>query len=1079
MSVRIFLNELKTDERRLAPAEPGRWKADGDFLAKFENDIYVTGEVADRIVNSVPSVFARPIQFRQALFDSAHPMHRTVRNQWRGLLALFALRKALGIQMSTTPFAMRDAEAIRKDDSDRQFALILRNQCPRPAEEWQNWLLLYCQGQLVGATSPWTMAYTPAGYRVDQGATWVDADGLLDDPFQHLYDAGGKNEELAVLNSWLVQVLAKYPWGMSTDPKSDAGKLRAELDRWRHEIEVRVKPRADAKNLISEDIEAPSPYSFFFSAIDVSPLRTMVQSDLRLDDLDQCGVIALSRTALQNPQMKRKRVDGSVRVEDLDLQNLPGPEGQAGWRSRTGAEILRPYVIAEEYFLADRIFRIPLTAHAAAVGTLEYALPLTPAFIKHFGVANINQILSVEPSTDRVTVRLRLPLSNGETLAVEKKYQTSSNVESLPEGTLIPELSLWPDFYDSAWPDNEAILSQTSPNARTQQIFFAPLYSDGTTDSAFTVRENTPGVCVWQCVKPPLGFAITVRDAGGKRVNAGVIVRANTQAPRVSGASWNVGVDFGTSNTQVMLKTTDGERPLVLNGRALPLVQASEVNTLAFHEATHHLGAVAPPFPTLLRRESVTTIVAGTGTETLRGIISPKVNVAAVASNAESFVRDLKWSADAGAQKQYLGQLARIIVTEARAAGATRLNVEWSYPLSLPARIRSTMEAFWSSMGNDHSRGGLTVTSGTGMTESDALCRCVASNEMLPIMAANLSISIDIGGGSTDIGFWSDKTLIDRLSFNLAGNDIVRLAAGFDAINRVLLTTGAGVELSDDFRLDSFRSQPEIIWNALLTAGADRRGASRDAPHAHPFVNEMGKTVSMEWRKCRTGVLLAFGGVFFYAGVHSGRHSKPAAAGVTLYLGGKGSALLSWLGRPERVRDILQQCFEAGFAIGSKNVKVGLDLYGPAVGLIGGRDGRIGLKDEVASGLLEGDALSAALGSELDLHSTVVGEVNWVDDAGQELPWNALVSVEKLARLNPPANDNSSFVAYFLKQVLRPMADPYDLDSEGLQKLQINQNWTINAIRMRADEQVMQPIFAYELKSLIRRYTEISSPAKS
>lgn len=1077
MSARIFLNELKTDERRLAPAEPGRWKADGDFLAKFESDIYVTGEVADRIVNSVPSVFARPIQFRQALFDSAHPMHRTVRNQWRGLLALFALRKALGIQMSTTPFAMRDAEEIRKDDSDRQFALILRNQCPRPAEEWRNWLLLYCQGQLVGATSPWTMAYTPAGYRVEQGVTWIDANGLLDDPFQYLYEAGDRNEELAVLNAWLVQVLAKYPWGMSTDPQGDAGKLKVELDRWRQEIDVRVKARPDAKNLISNDIDAPSPYGVFFSAIDVLPLRTMVQSDLRLDDLDQCNVVVLSRTALQNPQMKRKRVDGSVRVEDLDLQNLPGPEGPAGWRSKTGTEIPKPYVIAEEYFLADRIFRIPVTEHAASAGTREYALPLTPAFVKHFGTANLDQIVSIEPSADRVTVRLRLPLTNGEILAIEKKYQTSTNVESLPEGTLIPELAVWPDFYDSAWSDNEAILAQASPNARTQQIFFAPLYADGTSDSAFTVRENTPGVCVWRCAKPPLGFAISVRDGSGRRVDAGLIVRANTQAPRVYGLSWNVGVDFGTSNTHVMLKTVESERSLILTGRALPLVRASELNTLAFHEATHHPGTVAPPFPTLLRRANVTTIAAGTGTEITRGVIAPKVNVAAVASNAESYVRDIKWSADVDAQKQYLEQLARMIVTEARAAGATRLNFEWSYPLSLPARIRSTMETFWSSIGNVHSRAGLTVTSGTGITESDALCRCVASNEMLPILAGNLSISIDIGGGSTDIGFWSDKTLIDRLSFNLAGNDIVRLAAGYDTINSALLTMASGVEIAGDFRLDAFRSQPEIVWNALLNAAASRTEGSRHAPYAHPFVNEMGRTSSVEWRKCRTAVMLAFGGVFFYTGVHSGRHLKPASAGVTLYLGGKGSALLSWLGRAERVRDILQQHFTAGFALGSNNAKVGLELYGPAVS--GGPEGRIGLKDEVANGLLEGDALKAALGSELDLNSTVVGEVNWVDDAGQELPWNTLVAAGKLARLNPPANDNSSFAAYFLKQVLRPMADANDLDVDGLQKLQVNQNWTINAIRKRADEQVMQPIFAYELKSVIRRYAEISAPTRS
>ena len=75
-----------------------------------------------------------------------------------------------------------------------------------------------------------------------------------------------------------------------------------------------------------------------------------------------------------------------------------------------------------------------------------------------------------------------------------------------------------------------------------------------------------------------------------------------------------------------------------------------------------------------------------------------------------------------------------MVVTEARAGGAARLNFEWSYPLSLPARIRATMQMFWSSVGNAFTRKGLQVTSGPGITESDAICRCVAAHELLPIL---------------------------------------------------------------------------------------------------------------------------------------------------------------------------------------------------------------------------------------------------------------------------------------------------------------------------------------------------------
>jgi hypothetical protein len=1075
MSARIFLNELKTDKRLLANPESGAWKADRDFLARFSNDILVTGEVADRIVNSVPSVFARPIQFSEALFDEKHPLHQTFRNQWRGLLTLFALRKALAIPLSVTLFSLRKPEAIRADDRDRRFSLVLRNQLPRPEAEWENWLLLYCQGKLVGATSPWTVVYTPAAYRIEEGAPWIDANGALDDPWSSLYDPNGGNEELATLNAWLVQLIALHPWGMAAHHDREAGAIRKALETWRTEIDQKVKPRTDAKSLDRSFEAASAPYSHFLSAIDVPPLRTTIPSDLLLNDNDGCGAIVLSRKALQAPQMRKKRIDGAVRVEDLNLEALKGPEGKAGWRARTGAEILRPYVIAEEYFLSNRILRIPLTENAISVGSLNYSLPLKPAFLKHFSHTKIMDIVSMQVDGDRVAVRLRLPLRNGETLTVEKTYKVSENVETVPEGTLIPSLAVWPDFYDSEWTDNEAILVQTAP--RTHSILFAPLFEEGDAEQGFAIKEDAPSVAVWECTKPPLGFAVFIKDADGRSVDAGLIVRANTEPPRKTGAVWNVGIDFGTSNTQVMLKTSDEDSRLVLHGRALPLVAASDVNELQLNESTHHIGAVTPPFPTLLRRGTVSVISKGGGSVTPRGVMSPKINLITLGLNADTYVRDVKWTADGSSQKEYLEHLARMVVTEARAAGASQLRFEWSYPLSLPARIRSTMETFWSSVGNAYTRKGLQVTSGPGMTESDAICRCVAAHEMLPILAGNLSISLDIGGGSTDIGFWSDKTLIDRLSFNVAGNDIVRLAAGFQAVNRELVAAAGGFGTGEEF-LGAFRKQPEILWNALLSEGAHKNQALGDAPHAHPLLTTMGRANSAEWRKCRTAVTIAFGGIFFYAGVHSGRHFKQASAGVAIYVGGKGSALLSWIGPPDRVREVLQKYFEAGFSIGNKGTKVGLDLYGPVVGIGGGSEVRIALKDEVASGLLEGDALKAAVGADLDLGSTAVGEVNWVD-GDRELPWNEMVSAEKLARLSPPANDNSSFVAYFLKQVLRPSAESNDLDSEGLQKLQVSQNWTINAIRKKVDEQVLQPIFAYELKSLVRRYAESVAASKA
>src|ERR1044071_4231974 len=197
---RIFLNELRNDERQLPVPEGGRWKPDAGFLEKFAHDIYVKGQVGDRIVNSVPSVFARPIQFYQALSSVDHPMHAAIINQWRGLLAVFALQRILQIPLRVTRFTLRDD--VEDTDPDRQFLAILRAQAPNPQEEWASWLLIYADDQLVGATSPWSIVYTPTEYGVRSGIPWTDADGLLTDPFATLYAKDSDNQELRTLLTW-------------------------------------------------------------------------------------------------------------------------------------------------------------------------------------------------------------------------------------------------------------------------------------------------------------------------------------------------------------------------------------------------------------------------------------------------------------------------------------------------------------------------------------------------------------------------------------------------------------------------------------------------------------------------------------------------------------------------------------------------------------------------------------------------------------------------------------------------------------------------------------------------------------
>src|SRR5258705_11751493 len=100
---RFFLNSLREDMRSLAAPDTGQWGDDsvtGDFLAKYASDILLSGQLSDpHVAHSVPSVFARPIQFYQALREEWNPLHEAFLSEWRGLLALVGLRSWMGLDV--------------------------------------------------------------------------------------------------------------------------------------------------------------------------------------------------------------------------------------------------------------------------------------------------------------------------------------------------------------------------------------------------------------------------------------------------------------------------------------------------------------------------------------------------------------------------------------------------------------------------------------------------------------------------------------------------------------------------------------------------------------------------------------------------------------------------------------------------------------------------------------------------------------------------------------------------------------------------------------------------------------------
>ncbi len=1079
MPSKIFLSPLRQEESSLKLPDAGRWGTADDFLAKYAADILIDGEIQDRqLIQSVPTVFARPIQFYQALENVNHPAHASVVGQWRGQLAVFALLRWLDLSIDAVPFALPSGEAAPPDrfqpmSADLPLLSILSSQLPHPRREWERWWLLYLQGHLLCATSPWSLVYSPAEPGCPAAIHW-QKEGRLFDPIAY-FDSGktGRSEELALLAAWLNRVLENeaHRFGVADRPHLDGPfkTIVRELRAWQRDLKGYTDERMSRQRLAEgADLVREPPYKHVLVPLDITGLTS--QSDLFLDTPAET-VLVLSRKGVD----PRKRVDRAVLAGQLhyDSAALPGPRGEAGWRTPARQEINHPYLIAEEAFFPPKLAEVALGSEAYTPGTTKFALPLTPLFFRYFDLPSLidRGILAEFSATDsKVTARLRLPLRGGDVLAVEKSYDRNTEVFQVDGGT--PGLGFWPDFYDPAWNHNIALLADLSDS----NVTAAPLLAGGTTLQFNSSDGSQNALRVWFSREPVLGFALATSD---RSESAGVVVRRSLRPPLPrSQAAWQVAVDFGTSSTHLMVRDEAGARlePLKLESRTVVLTEPNEANLQAVSRGFYPREEVIPPFPTLEFLNDG-TLVGEAGGRIQRALYAPRYKL--TPDNVKLLVKDLKWAPRGGGLdetplREYLETLVRAVACEAIAEGVQRLTFEWSYPLSLPRSTRYSMSQFWQATSRSFAiPGRLEIKAGTGVSESEALCRHLATLESsaLPIESDAVSVAIDIGGGSSDIGFWTASQMLDQVSLKLAGNDV---------IGPLLKVPGL---LDDLVQVCSPGSDRSLVSgttayiNILLTQARDTAGRIFEGgdPRHHPVPVALSTRLRASdppWSVARSLIYLFASGLSFYAGLHARKWiSTVSVKSAVLQFGGRGSALMTWLAQGAKLKEVLSTAFVAGLTLDQpENGSTEVNIYGPGISYDPGSP----LKSEVAQGLLKRQPLQQ---SPERRETTLLGEIGWHDPEDPDkatLPWDHQATAEQLRRLKPPPNHESGYAAYFLSRVVPQHVEVLGLDAAGLSSLRIDSAQAQDYLRraVAGDDGVLQPVFGVELKVLLDKYLE-------
>ncbi|MFH1742724.1 MAG: hypothetical protein ABIH23_27270 [bacterium] len=872
-----------------------------------------------------------------------------------------------------------------------------------------------------------------------------------------------------MLHRWVQLVLKEHKWGMSNVYEAKAGHLKRELEQWRDQLHRYADPNVTVSSLGQPMIDA-NPYGAFIRAVDEIPHPPESDLLLKSERLGEEKMLVFARQGLD--QNWRIYNDLFVNRVHLSEQAIPASQSGSAWKTSTGREVPLPYVFADDVFFPKRLLRIKVRSTSLNCSTLEssdFALPLTPAFFDYFYPHELignKTILSVEVTPESVIATLKLPLRAGRNLQVSKVYSIQTDVIDI--GGAIPALAYWPDFFAPDWKKNLAGC-HLEPE---QGLIVAPLASQGSLHAPTRDDGTQKPTRIWESEAPVAGFALKIQTKNNLAPeDVGVVLRNSLTAPvaRNNQTAWKVAVDFGTSSTTVLVRKS-GKPPdvLTLNPRTVLLTgDKGGAGENAIASNLYPLESVEPPFPTVLYEGEISSPEGGTNRYSTRFLFYPE--------ESNRFVSEVKWGSPAqqGSDlplKFYLDGLVRAITCEARSEGVGNLAFAWSYPLALHVGSKQAMKEFWSGVTAEYTNKvdmSVSLAQDGDVSESEAICRCLNAypNSGLTILSDGFSIAVDIGGGSTDIGFWSAGNLLDQVSFKVAGNDILtrewcRQSSFIDALHKACKQQS---EVARHVR-SAFRDRPNIMANFLLAKYAHPSGD----PGQHPVALAIckGAPGAPPWCYLRSMIYLFYSGISFYAGLHARKHPT-AIREIMVYFGGRASYLVSWVTCDSALaEEFLKSAFLSGFNYGKESEDTGIPLRvtGPAVRF---SEALPTLKHEVAYGLLS-DELG---GTVTRKDTTLLGEINWANKGGTVLDWDVRLDLDALYTLRPPANPQGGFADYFLTAVIPKYLQQLNLD-EGLRTLRLNVADVQNIIKKTADKKtkVLQPVFASELIALMNEY---------
>jgi hypothetical protein len=954
-------------------------------------------------ISSIPDVWARPMAFDMALHNRKHPLHKQMVEQWQGMLAAIALAEVRNLPLK---IELLDLEELKDQDT---FARSLYELLPKFTNNlytlnsnknvWSEVYLFLWAGKAVGMSSPSTLI-CPSEGGIWHNLPWFSG-GRLRSPVQPVSHLNV--EERQQLWHWLENIRNE----IGEQPQPAKAQMRDLLKNFQA-ILAEVEP-----NSLLSLTQKPSFFGFQISHPILRALNKPIQA-----------IPLPSSVTVLKSQAKNPSKDLLIIPEFSSFMRQSGRAAQeiGVYEATTLATIdkvdtrrwpvnclFEKDIFLPEFYFINRPNALPGSIMPKSLEFLGQIyegkditplLPINPLLLDYLTpeelIARLEIQLGRNAAGPCIEFILELPLSgfasdNGQPF----NYRITRAYPLKRENAFseVPVLELWPNFQLDDWQEYHAFLYD--PSLETFQVqfpsaiqtrnykgmgsFHYPNYSFPDTDSNCMLSQLAAFPEFVECSDP-------------KKAKLGLILlKQPPKANKISGNLWRVGVDFGTSFTNVYIDRNGTFEQLKIKPLHFQITDSNpEIQQPSLYEYFIASNMELPLSTVLSLRGPGRLNNSASGGSTNNPeltyplsegrILIPRDSSTFKPSEDVWIKTNLKW----GSESDHFDNcelFLKNLILQVSAQAVTNNVSEIKWAISYPSAFSKTeIKSYGRNWVNWTSE----LQKSTGIvhefsdkddtyfrTESLAAAQYFADFEQAGVkrkLDLVKATCIDIGGGSADISIWENNSLVHQCSVQLAGKD---LFSQMMLMNPGFLERKFKVGQIEEWKkLQGF--QFFVKLDVLMRRDSEgwlrnRRDNFEDDPEFKGLVQLMALGIS---------------GLYYYVGLllktlhEEGKYADPEITPV--YIGGNGCRLLNWLATGgefdprEEVNDLFSEMLS--LASGFADTKVATHLSSNP-------------KDEVACGLVIGEQRGnrlKGLGRKGDY--VIAGEPYEIN--GERFEWN-------------------------------------------------------------------------------------------